>query len=355
MDRRQPQDIHFPLFNNGIGPGAARTVHYRLTIPKDAKGEIRLSAAVRYRKFSRDYTTFSLGSAYPSLPVTTLASDEVTLAVGAPSPRPSLTGRGGKPRGNTDPAWLRWNDYGIGLFLQGDYRGAAQAWTKTAELAPDKPDGPLNRARVEIAEGRLSDARASLEQAEKIRPGWGKTAFFRAALEKDEGRLADAEKDLRDVLVKFPLDRVAWNNLGAVLWLAGKYPGAVAAYDKTLSIDPEDLTAHYNLMRVYRAQGDSKNAALQEAAYRKYKDDETSRAIAADLRRTDPWVNRESQPIHVHSEAVPPPAEPAPWVATIGPKGYETDLGYLKRAHPPLMREAIDYRAALSASSPAQR
>ena len=46
------------------------------------------------------------------------------------------------PRGNADKPWLRWNDYGIGLFLQGDLRGAARVWTRVAELAPDKPDGP---------------------------------------------------------------------------------------------------------------------------------------------------------------------------------------------------------------------
>ena len=40
MDRRQPQDIRVPLYNNGIGPGAARVVHYRVTVPPDAKGEI---------------------------------------------------------------------------------------------------------------------------------------------------------------------------------------------------------------------------------------------------------------------------------------------------------------------------
>ena len=38
MDRRQPQDIRVPLYNNGIGPGAARTVHYRITVPPDARG-----------------------------------------------------------------------------------------------------------------------------------------------------------------------------------------------------------------------------------------------------------------------------------------------------------------------------
>ena len=243
--------------------------------------------------------------------------------------------------------WLRWNDYGIGLFLQGDFRGAARAWTRVAELAPDKPDGPLNRARAEIAEGRLSDAKVSLEQAERIRPGWRKTAFFRATVAKEEGRLADAEKDLRYVLEKFPLDRVAWNNLGTALWLAGKYPQAIDAFGKTLAIDPEDLTAHYNLMRIYRAMGENRKAAVEEAAYRKHKDDETGRAVPADLRLRDPWANRESLPIHVHSEAEPPPAEPAPWVTAMGPKGYQTDYGYLTRAHPPIQREAVDYTANL--------
>jgi Flp pilus assembly protein TadD len=358
MDRRQPQDIHVPLYNNGIGPGADRVVHYLVRVPEDARGSIELSAGVHYRKFSRDYETFSLGASFPSLPVTTLASDTVTLRV-SPSPRLPLSpseaqtggkgdgGTGGsKPRGNPDPPWLRWNDYGIGLFLQGDFKGAARAWSKVADLAPDKPDGPLNRARVEVAEGRLADAKQSLAEAERRRPGWAKTAFFRAAVEKDEARLDDAARDLRYVLAKFPLDRVAWNNLGTVEWLAGRYPRAIDAFHKTLDIDPEDVTAHYNLMRVYRVIGNTERAAFHEAAYRKHKEDETGRAVAADYRLNDPWDNRESLPIHVHAEADPPPAEPPSWVASMGPKGYQTDMGYLIRTHPPIVREARDYRVA---------
>ena len=337
MDRRQPQDIRIPLYNNAIAPGAARVVHYRLTVPRDARGSITLTAGTHYRKFSRDYTTFSLGAAQPSLPVTTLASDTVVLPVAGSGPAARVLSPAS--RGNPDPPWLRWNDYGIGLFLQGDLKGASRAWTKVAELAPEKPDGPLNRARAEIAEGRLSDAKASLAEAEKRRPGWGKTAFFRAAVAKDEGRLDDAEKDLKAVLDKFPVDRVAWNNLGLVYWLAGRFPDAVTAYGRTLAIDPEDLNAHYNLMRVYRAMGDRKNADLQDAAYRKYKDDEAIRAIASDFRLQNPFSNRESLPIHIHAEAEPPPAAPADWVAAMGPKGYETDHGYLTKQHPPVPSE----------------
>lgn len=338
MDRRQPQDIRVPLYNNGIGPGAARVVHYRMTVPKDATGTVELAAGTHYRKFSRDYTTFSLGADHPSLPVTTLASDSIALPVA-----PARAAVADRPRGNTDPLWLRWNDYGIGLFQQGDLKGAAAAWTKTTELAPDKPDGPLNRARAEIAEGRLSDAKASLAEAEKRRPGWGKTAFFRAIVSKDEGRLADAETDLKAVLEKFPLDRVAWNNLGLVYWLDAKYPDAVAAYEKTLAIDPEDLNAHYNLMRVYRATGDRQKADIHDAAYRKLKDDESIRAVPSEFRLENPYANRESLGIHVHGEADPPPLPPASWVASMGPKGYETDKGYLTRPHAPVPSEAAQW------------
>ena len=40
------------------------------------------------------------------------------------------------------------------------------------------------------------------------------------------------------------------------------------------------------------------------------------------------------------------------WVATLGPKGYQTDYGYLTRAHPPILREAVDYSASSKPSSP---
>jgi hypothetical protein len=102
MDRRQPQDIRVPLYNNGIGPGASRVVHYRVAVPRDAKGSITLTAGTHYRKFSRDYTTFSLGAAHPSLPVTTLASDTVTLPLkGSPLPPGCLArGHGGQVFGD---------------------------------------------------------------------------------------------------------------------------------------------------------------------------------------------------------------------------------------------------------------
>ena len=83
MDRRQPQDIHVPLFNNFIPPGAARTVHYRFKVPADAAGSVTLSAAANYRKFSRDYSIFVGGENAPELPTTRISTDSVTLPISA--------------------------------------------------------------------------------------------------------------------------------------------------------------------------------------------------------------------------------------------------------------------------------
>ena len=46
-----------------------------------------------------------------------------------------------------------------------------------------------------------------------------------------------------------------------------------------------------------------------------------------------------------YAEADPPPAEPPAWIASIGPKGYQTDMGYLTRTHPLIIREARDMKA----------
>jgi tetratricopeptide (TPR) repeat protein len=322
MDRRQPQDIHVPLYNNAIGPGAARVVHYRFTVPADAKGSVTLSASANYRKFSRDYSIFVHGKDAVDLPVTRISTDAVQLPV-APAPEGTLAAD--VKRGNPDwpeKGWIRWNDYGIGLLLQGDLRGASAAFAKVAELAKDKPDGPLNLARAKIQEGDLPAAKAALAEAETRRPGWPKTAYFRSLASKEEGRLDDALADLERVDRKFPKDRVVLNQRARVLYLAGRYADALPFIDRVLAIDGEDLAAHYNAMLCLRALGRAEEAAAEEKWYRYFKDDEASRAVLAEFRRTHPFDNRESLPVHVHDESVPAKAEEPSWIAEIGPKGY---------------------------------
>jgi tetratricopeptide (TPR) repeat protein len=316
MDRRQPSDIHTSLYNNGIGPGADRLVRYALTVPRDAQGTVTLSASVNYRKFSRDYSIFVGGPDASALPVVEISRDTVVLPVGAADPPAQSV------RANTDKPWLRWNDYGIGLFLQGDLSGAENAWARAEKLAPDEPDGPLNRARALIQEGNLAEAEIALNEAERRRPGFAKTAFFRAMLEKERGHLEEALIEMTRVAEKFPKDRVCWNQIARIRFLQGRYDEALQAIEKVYAVDPEDLSAHYNAMLCFKALGRKEEGAIEERWYKYHKEDETAAALMAAFRRNHPFANRESLPIHVHDEAAPVPAHPAPWMAEIGPKGY---------------------------------
>ena len=67
----------------------------------------------------------------------------------------------------------RWNDYGIGLLLQGDLKGAEAAFRNVMAMDPAYADGPVNVARVQLQEGdvrrRDADARAG---AEDCRRSW---------------------------------------------------------------------------------------------------------------------------------------------------------------------------------------
>src|SRR5262249_19692180 len=128
-----------------------------------------------------------------------------------------------------------------------------------------------------------------------------RTNFFYARVLKEEGDYDGAASRLRLVLAQFPRDRVVRNELGRVLFLQKRYADAVAEFQQTLSVDPEDLQAHYNLMLCYNGLGDDKQAEEHKARYLRFKADESAQAITGPYRQTHPEDNNERQSIHEHS------------------------------------------------------
>ena len=68
----------------------------------------------------------------------TLAQAKTVVAVGEPNWEPV-------PRKQDRE---RWNDWGIGLLLQGDLKGAEYAFRRVTEIEPGYPDGWVNVARA---------------------------------------------------------------------------------------------------------------------------------------------------------------------------------------------------------------
>jgi tetratricopeptide (TPR) repeat protein len=105
---------------------------------------------------------------------------------------------------------------------------------------------------------------------------------------------------LKTVLAQFPRDRVVHNELGRVLFLKKRYSDAVQEFEQTLSIDPEDLQAHYNLMLCYNGLGDDAKANEHKTRYLRFKADESAQAITGPYRQAHAEDNNERQAIHEH-------------------------------------------------------
>jgi Tfp pilus assembly protein PilF len=319
-----------------IPPGAADTLHYRLQVPQDAGDRIHLKAKVNYRKFAwwntqwafagvRDpqQKTFSLAKdhddgrwvftgstanvsgqikAIPDIPTTVMAESQATLQViGARAPLPPA-----RPVMNREVR-ERWNDYGIGLLLQGDIRGAESAFLKVTAMDPGYADGWVNVARARIQEGNMTAAEEMLRKSLEIDPKLAKTHFFLGTALKSLGRYDEALGHLREAAARYPRDRVVRNQLGRVLFLTRQYAAAIDEFKQVLSIDPEDLQAHYNLMLCYQGLGDSAGAEQERVLYTRFKADESSQAITGPYRQLHAHDNNERQQIHEHRTAAPEP------------------------------------------------
>jgi len=169
INKRNAWSTRAVVYVRLIPPGAADTVHYRLHIPENCGEKITLHAKLNYRKFMWFNNQFSYAGVedanaakgeatpnyddrkwafngdtsgvagklkeVPTLPITVVAQDTKELRVigkkeAAPAPQVVTV----------KEDWMRWNDYGIGLFLQGDLRNAGMAFEKVTQADPQNPD-----------------------------------------------------------------------------------------------------------------------------------------------------------------------------------------------------------------------
>lgn len=376
IDRRNVWALRSVVYAKAIPPGAADAIHFRLKIPKDVGSKVTLTAKLNYRKFDwfnnywayagrlgsepalklasdayqkgksanpyKDDTSVPLGlglkkgageplahmgdlrpinmdanpavvsgeeKEVPTLPITVIAEASVTVPVVAENASPDT------PRQPADEKKdrIRWNDYGIGLLLQGDLKNATYAFTQVTTLSPKWPEGYVNIGRVRQVERDTPAARAALEKAIQLYDAAptpmtpyqkGRAMNFYAQALFDGGQIDEALSTMAKVREVFPDDRNVRNLSGAWLFRLGRYDEAITHFKHSLSIEPEDVAAHYNLMKCYRAKGDMEKAATHEHYYKRFKADETNTRLSGEYRRKNPWDNNLAQPIHEIGESL---------------------------------------------------
>jgi tetratricopeptide (TPR) repeat protein len=331
INKRNAWSTHATVYARLIPPGAADTVHYRLKVPRDAGDHITFTAKLNYRKFdwwitqwafagardpsnphpdvTKDYddgqwvfTGSTAGDSenikgIPNVPIVVISEDTKTvpvtpLAKGEPDFQEAVT---------LNPNdWERWNDYGIGLLLQGDLKGAERAFKVVTKERPGYADGWVNVARALVQEGNTEAAKPMLAKAMELDPNLASAHYFDGLALKADGDYPDAFHQFSLAAARYPNDRVNRDQMGRMLFLQRKYRRAVEEYQRTLSIDPEDLDAHYNLMLCYRGLDEDALATREEHLYLRFKANEIAQAITGAYKLAHPEDNNEAQPIHEH-------------------------------------------------------
>jgi tetratricopeptide (TPR) repeat protein len=335
INKRNAWQARSVMYVRLIPPGAADTAHFRVRIPKDARGPITFTAKLNYRKFSHYYTQFvyagepkpgqppslvskafnsleysfdpanipanvsgQIKDRIPDLPIVTLADATATIPLGngrAPTAWTQIADKSNRER---------WNDWGIGLLLQGDLKGAEYAFKKVTEAEPEYADGWLNVARALIQEGETDAAKPYIEAALKRDGTLGRIFYFRALIEKADGDYDAAITSLDATIAKYPRDRVVLNQKARIQFLQRKYQEALKTLDEVCLVDPEDVQMHYTAMLAHRGLGNAEAAAREEKLFRRFKAEESAQSITGVRRMASPEENNERQQIHEH-ESIP--------------------------------------------------
>ena len=141
-----------------------------------------------------------------NLPIVTIAADKITFPIEGVDVVSAQMAAIAVQTSNI-PGWQRWNDYGIGLLLEGSVGAekgeliqATDAFEHVEKLG--HADGPVNLARVYFKEGRLEDTVAALQRAAKFdppAPRWT-VAWFNGLVDEQNGFPDKAIAEFRSIL-----------------------------------------------------------------------------------------------------------------------------------------------------------
>src|ERR1700733_147006 len=108
--------------------------------------------------------------------------------------------------------------------------------------------------------------------------------------------------DLRKVVGEYPQSRDARRELGVSYYRQHRYEEARQQFEALQEIDPDDVSAHYNLTILYRRLGLQEKSAEQAALFATKKVDPAAPTFSLGFLRKHPTISGESVPWHVHSD-----------------------------------------------------
>lgn len=307
-------DLHFiwktkvVAQNLAVQSGRSDLARYKFTVPEGIIGGagIKLTAKLQYRRFTRVYQDYSLGKKI-DYPIVTMAKSERTLLVGTETKAQSADAQPAPV-----PDWRRWNNYGIALLDQRQYPQAVDAFDEVidANVKDYKAFAFTNKSLALMEMGGWQEAEKLIAKALEIDEKNFRAVFQRGRINRIRSRLEAAEADFKAVLEQYPRDRLTLQQLGELAKIKSDIAPpedrknqleiARSYYNQVLAIDPEDVSAHYNMMIICQKLGERDLARKEALIFKDLKDDPLVTSIAGNFLQTNWNIGNESLPFHTH-------------------------------------------------------
>ena len=296
VDNHKVWTIHSVAYDNSVQAGRSVLVRYQFRLPADARGAVTVTAKVNYRHLRQSYLNNIFGKDHPAYPIVEIASRSRELKIGENEPEAA------DPSDNSD--WMRWNNLGIALLDQFQYAESVAAFTEVIKLRRDYVDGYTNIGLTEIVWEKYESARTAIRRAITLDPHNARALYYDGLLQRRAGNTAKEIADFRKVVEMFPQSRDARRELGITYYQQKDEHAALEQFEALQQIDPDDLTAHYNLSILYRRMGKLKEAADQQDMFVDKKVDPGAPTYGLNYLRLHPEISTESIPWHIHSDLV---------------------------------------------------
>lgn len=162
---------------------------------------------------------------------------------------------------------------GMAHARRGDMGQAIACFQQVNALRPTDPSSTFNLGLAFLSEGSREKAIDCFREVLRLDPGFAPAKINLAGLYLGDGRAAEALPLLDDAIARGKVSASTWVNRGIALDLLNRTLEACAAFERALTIDPNDIQALVYLGRAYATVGDmAKARATYERILRRQPD-----------------------------------------------------------------------------------
>lgn len=147
--------------------------------------------------------------------------------------------------------------------VEGAYEQAALNYSKAGELNPTNPGIRLSQARLEVLKGDNAAAREFIRQSLELKRNYTDAIFLLSQIEVAEGNLKEAIASVESAALFAPNDPVVFFQLGFLYYNDKNYQKAAEALSRSVGLQPEYANAKYFLGLSLAELGQTEEAVSQ--------------------------------------------------------------------------------------------